>query len=70
LQDILIQLAKSVATSTAGLVLKAKHVSSECDSKPLQDNVIHSATQCAFATSQLVACARVSRAGFIVATLV
>ncbi|KRZ04679.1 Talin-1 [Trichinella zimbabwensis] len=58
-QDILVQLAKNVATGTAHLVLKAKAVSSKCDQQPLQDKVIHSATQCAFATSQLVACARV-----------
>lgn len=64
-QDILIQLAKAVATSTAALVLKAKHLSSECDDKQAQDNVIHSATQCAFATSQLVACARVCSELFI-----
>lgn len=60
-QDVLVQLAKAVATSTAQLVLKAKTVSNECDDPALQDKVIHSATQCAFATSQLVACARVSK---------
>ena len=58
-QDIVIQLAKAVASSTAQLVLRAKTVSGECDDQQLQDNVIHSATRCAFATSQLVACARV-----------
>uniref|UniRef100_A0A5S6Q7X7 FERM domain-containing protein n=1 Tax=Trichuris muris TaxID=70415 RepID=A0A5S6Q7X7_TRIMR len=58
-QDVLVQLAKNVATGTAHLVLKAKAVSSKCEEQPLQDKVIHSATQCAFATSQLVACARV-----------
>uniref|UniRef100_A0A914UKX2 Talin 1 n=1 Tax=Plectus sambesii TaxID=2011161 RepID=A0A914UKX2_9BILA len=58
-QDHLVQLAKSVATSTAQLVLRAKTVSAECDEPAQQDRVIHSATQCAFATSQLVACARV-----------
>ncbi len=59
-QDILVQLAKAVASSTAHLVLRAKTVSSQCEDQALQDKVIHSATQCAFATSQLVACARVS----------
>lgn len=37
----------------------AKTVSAECEDPAQQDRVIHSATQCAFATSQLVACARV-----------
>ncbi|VDM85075.1 unnamed protein product [Strongylus vulgaris] len=39
--------------------LGAKTISAECDEPVLQEKVIHSATQCAFATSQLVACARV-----------
>ncbi|VDM52399.1 unnamed protein product [Angiostrongylus costaricensis] len=38
---------------------RAKTISAECDEPLLQEKVIHSATQCAFATSQLVACARV-----------
>lgn len=58
-QDVLVQLAKAVATSTAQLVLKAKTVSSQCEDPGLQDQIVHTATQCAFATSQLVACARV-----------
>ncbi|EPB69164.1 hypothetical protein ANCCEY_11742, partial [Ancylostoma ceylanicum] len=37
----------------------AKTISADCDEPVLQEKVIHSATQCAFATSQLVACARV-----------
>ena len=41
------------------MVFRAKTISAECDEKQLQDNVIHSATQCAFATSQLDACTRV-----------
>ncbi|VDN06084.1 unnamed protein product [Thelazia callipaeda] len=63
--DHLVQRAKNVATSTAQLVLRqvitlqAKTISSECEEPALQDKVIHSATQCAYATSQLVACARV-----------
>lgn len=57
-QDILVQLAKAVATSTAQLVMKAKTVSEMCDDQALQEQVIHSATHCAFATSQLVATAK------------
>ncbi|KIH56879.1 hypothetical protein ANCDUO_12936, partial [Ancylostoma duodenale] len=40
-------------------VRRAKTISADCDEPVLQEKVIHSATQCAFATSQLVACARV-----------
>ncbi|VDL72796.1 unnamed protein product, partial [Nippostrongylus brasiliensis] len=60
--DHLVQKAKNVATSTAQLVLRAKTISADCEEPVLQEKVIHSATQCAFATSQLVACARVSHA--------
>lgn len=38
---------------------RAKTISADCEEPVLQEKVIHSATQCAFATSQLVACARV-----------
>ncbi|KHJ97749.1 I/LWEQ domain protein [Oesophagostomum dentatum] len=41
------------------LNFRAKTISAECEEPILQEKVIHSATQCAFATSQLVACARV-----------
>ena len=58
-QDILLSLAKAVANATAGLVLKAKAVASQCDNQALQNKVIGSATQCALATSQLVACTKV-----------
>lgn len=40
-------------------MFRAKTISAKCEQPALQDKVIHSATQCAFATSQLVACARV-----------
>uniref|UniRef100_A0A0K0EJV8 FERM domain-containing protein n=1 Tax=Strongyloides stercoralis TaxID=6248 RepID=A0A0K0EJV8_STRER len=57
--DELVQKAKTVATSTAQLVLKAKTISADCSEPIYKEKVIHSATQCAYATSQLVACARV-----------
>ena len=60
LQDTLVSLAKAVANATATLVLKAKAVASHCDNQQTQNTVIHSATQCALATSQLVACTKVS----------
>ncbi|CAH0404281.1 unnamed protein product [Chilo suppressalis] len=59
-QDILLSLAKAVANTTAALVLKAKNVAAACkDEQPLQNNIIAAATNCALATSQLVACAKV-----------
>ncbi|KAG7155036.1 Talin-2-like, partial [Homarus americanus] len=58
-QDILLGLAKAVANTTAGLILKAKAVASRCEDQELQNVVINSATACALATSQLVACAKV-----------
>ena len=59
-QDILLGLAKAVANATAALVLKAKNVASTADDQDLQNRIIAAATQCALATSQLVACAKVS----------
>lgn len=60
-QDILLALAKAVANTTAALVLKAKHVAAQCrDQQPLQNSIIAAATHCALATSQLVACAKVT----------
>jgi len=59
LQDTLIALAKAVASATATLVLKAKEVSNKCDSQADKNAVIGSATQCALAASQLVACTKV-----------
>lgn len=58
-QDKLLGLAKSVANTTAALVLKAKNVASKCQDQPTQNRVIGVATQCALSTSQLVACAKV-----------
>lgn len=52
-------LAKSVANTTAALVLKAKNIASTCEDQQTQNRVIGAATQCALATSQLVACAKV-----------
>ena len=57
--DILLSLAKGVANTAAALVLRAKDVASKCEDQPTQNKVISSATQCALATSQLVACAKV-----------
>jgi talin len=59
LQDILLGLAKVVANTTAALVLKAKNIAATCDDQATQNKVIGAATQCALATSQLVACAKV-----------
>lgn len=59
-QDMLLALAKAVANATAALVLRAKGVAAETQSQDDQNKVIGSATQCALATSQLVACTKVS----------
>lgn len=55
----LLSLAKSVASSAAGLVLKAKDVASTCEDTTLQNTLIGSATRCALATSQMVATAKI-----------
>ena len=60
LQEALLALAKAVANATAALVLKAKGVASRCDNQADQNKVIGAATHCALATSQLVACTKVS----------
>ena len=59
MQDTLLSLAKAVANATAALVLKAKTVASTTSNSAQQNKVISSATQCALATSQLVACTKV-----------
>jgi len=59
LQEMLLGLAKAVANTTAALVLKAKNIAAACDDQNTQNQVIGAATQCALATSQLVACAKV-----------
>ncbi|KOB72562.1 putative Talin-2 [Operophtera brumata] len=54
MRDILLSLAKSVANTTAALVLKAKNVAAQCkNDQQLQNNIIAAATHCALATSQL-----------------
>ena len=59
-QDILMNLAKQVASATAALVMEAKKVASQNNDKAIQNQVIANATQCALSTSQLVACTKVS----------
>ncbi|GAB0208100.1 talin-1 [Grus japonensis] len=58
-QDMLMQLAKAVASATAVLVLKAKNVAQKTENWVLQTQVITAATQCTLSTSQLVACTKV-----------
>uniref|UniRef100_A0A8D2JGE9 Talin 1 n=1 Tax=Varanus komodoensis TaxID=61221 RepID=A0A8D2JGE9_VARKO len=58
-QDMLMQLAKAVASAAAALVLKAKNVAQKTEDSVLQTQVIAAATQCALSTSQLVACTKV-----------
>lgn len=62
-QDVLMQLAKAVASAAAALVLKAKSVAQRTEDSGLQTQVIAAATQCALSTSQLVACTKVSCKG-------
>uniref|UniRef100_A0A8B9NJV9 Talin 1 n=1 Tax=Accipiter nisus TaxID=211598 RepID=A0A8B9NJV9_9AVES len=57
--DMLMQLAKAVASTAAALVLKAKNVAQKTEDAALQTQVIAAATQCALSTSQLVACTKV-----------
>lgn len=59
MHDMLLQLAKAVANTTAALVLRAKAIATECEDDELSRRVIEAASQCALATSQLVACTRV-----------
>uniref|UniRef100_F7CLM4 Talin 1 n=1 Tax=Ornithorhynchus anatinus TaxID=9258 RepID=F7CLM4_ORNAN len=58
-QDMLMQLAKAVASAAAALVLKAKSVAQRTEDSAQQNQVIAAATQCALSTSQLVACTKV-----------
>lgn len=58
-QDRLLSLAKSVANSTASYVLKAKDVATNVPEQENVNEIISTATQCALATSQLVACTKV-----------
>ncbi|XP_049542134.1 talin-2 isoform X2 [Anopheles darlingi] len=59
LHDMLLSLAKAVANTTAALVLKAKSIAAVTEDETTRNRVIGAASQCALATSQLVACARV-----------
>lgn len=59
-QDKLLSLAKSVANTTAVYVLKAKDIATNVQEQPTVNEIISTATQCALATSQLVACTKVS----------
>ncbi|CAF4735686.1 unnamed protein product [Rotaria sp. Silwood1] len=58
-QEKLLALAKSVANTTALYVLKAKDIATNVQDQNIINNIISTATQCALATSQLVACTKV-----------
>jgi len=58
-QDKLLSLAKSVANKTASYVLKAKDIATNIKEQQHINEIISTATQCALATSQLVACTKV-----------
>jgi talin len=59
-QDRLLALAKSVASTTAIYVLKAKEIATNVSGQDDINEIISTATYCALATSQLVACTKVS----------
>lgn len=65
---MLLSLAKAVANTTAALVLKAKNIAATCEDQQTQNRVIGAATQCALATSQLVACAKVKTYSYTILT--
>lgn len=58
-QDKLLSLSKSVANTTALYVLKAKDIATNVHEQQVVNEIISTATQCALATSQLVACTKV-----------
>ncbi|CAF0901956.1 unnamed protein product [Adineta ricciae] len=58
-QDKLLALAKAVANTTAAYVLKAKEIATNVKAQENINEIISTATQCALATSQLVACTKV-----------
>ncbi|CAF1241967.1 unnamed protein product [Rotaria magnacalcarata] len=58
-QEKLLALAKLVANTTAAYVLKAKDIATNVQEQNTVNNIISTATQCALATSQLVACTKV-----------
>ena len=58
--DRLLALAKSVANTTAVYVLRAKDIATNVQEQHVVNEIISTATQCALATSQLVACTKVN----------
>lgn len=58
-QDVLLSLAKSVANSSAALVVQARKCAGTVDDPHQKEEVISSAAQTALAASELVACAKV-----------
>ena len=60
LQEMILGLTNAVASATATLVLKAKTVALATEDRDLQDRIIVATSQCDLATSQLVACSKVS----------
>ncbi|CAF4681847.1 unnamed protein product [Rotaria sp. Silwood1] len=58
-QDKLLTLSKSVANTTALYILKAKDIATNIQEQQVVNEIISTATQCALATSQLVACTKV-----------
>ena len=59
-QDKLLTLAKAVANTTALFVLKAKDIAANRHEQHIVNEIISTATQCALATSQLIACTKVN----------
>jgi len=57
-EDLLLRLARAVATAAAQLVLEAKNVAQDTDDE-IRDEIIDAAKQTALTTSQLVACTKV-----------
>ena len=64
-QEKLLSLAKSVANTTAVYVLKAKDIATNLHEQINVNEIISTATHCALATSQLVACTKVVAATII-----
>lgn len=58
-QDMLLALAKSVANTSAALVVKARKCAETVDDPQEREDVISAAAQTALSASELVACAKV-----------
>lgn len=58
-REKLLVVSKSVANTTAVYVLKGKEIAGNINESTLINEIISRATQCALATSQLVACTKV-----------